>query len=96
MCPSSLASTLSLTSTGAGTALGAFAAAKSAHGLSTLAAVRAAGVVAARSVQAAAVSRLWPAAADLDLGAPAVDAPPAARGCSPSARTGRSRGGIAW
>ena len=56
--------------------LGSFAAAKSA-GLSTLAAVRAAGIVAARSVQGRGAQPSYASAADLDLDAlPAVEAPP--------------------
>ena len=63
--------------TGAAPFLGAFAAAKSA-GLSTLAAVRAAGVVAARSVQGRGAQPSYATAADLDLDAfPAVEALPA-------------------
>ena len=67
--------------TGAGDSfLGAFAAAKSA-GLSTLAAVRAAGVVAARSVQGRGAQPSYATAADLDLDAlPAVEAPPSSSG----------------
>ena len=63
--------------TGAGDSfLGAFAAAKSA-GLSTLAAIRAAGVVAARSVQGRGAQPSYATAADLDLDAlPAVEAIP--------------------
>ena len=63
--------------TGAGDSfLGAFAAAKSA-GLSTLAAVRTAGFVAARSVQGRGAQPSYASAADLDLDAlPAVEAIP--------------------
>ena len=67
--------------TGAGDSfLGAFAAAKSA-GLSTLAAIRAAGVVAARSVQGRGAQPSYASAADLDLDAlPAVEALPSSSG----------------
>mgnify|MGYP002004806957 FL=1 len=67
--------------TGAGDSfLGAFAAAKSA-GLSTLAAVRTAGVVAARSVQGRGAQPSYATAADLDLDAlPAVEALPSSSG----------------